>query len=95
LPSTAPHPDLSEAFLTVVVSKEGQVAFNKYKGATPVRTDVRDQLDPLGQTSMDALLNAKVLSPSHANSDWDTAIGQFAIDGDQAAMLMTYMTVTP
>lgn len=95
LPSTAPHPELAEAFLTVVVSKEGQVAFNKYKGATPVRSDVRDQLDALGQTSLDALLNAKVLSPSHANSDWDAAIGQFSMDGDQAAMLKVYMTVAP
>jgi glucose/mannose transport system substrate-binding protein len=95
LPSTAPHPDLAEAFLKVVVSKAGQVAFNKYKGATPVRTDVRDQLDELGKTSSDALLNAKVLSPSHANSDWDTAIGQFAIDGDQAAMLSAYMAAKP
>jgi len=95
LPSTAPHPDLAEAFLKVVVSKEGQVAFNKYKGATPVRNDVRDELDALGQTSLDALLHAKVLSPSHANSDWDTAIGQFAIDGDQAAMLSAYMTAKP
>jgi glucose/mannose transport system substrate-binding protein len=95
LPSTAPHPDMAEAFLTVVVSKEGQVAFNKYKGATPVRTDVRDQLDALGQTSMDALLNAKVLSPSHANSDWDTAIGQFSMDSDQAAMLAAYMAAKP
>jgi hypothetical protein len=41
------------------------------------------------------LLNAKVLSPSHANSDWDAAIGQFSMDGDQAAMLKVYMTVAP
>jgi glucose/mannose transport system substrate-binding protein len=94
-PSTAPHPDLSTKFLTVVASKEGQVAFNHYKGATPMRTDVRDQLDDVGKASLDALVNAKVLSGSHANTDWDNAIGQFAMDGDQAAMLNVYVTVKP
>ncbi len=95
LPATAPHPSMAEDFLTVVASKEGQIAFNKYKGATPMRTDVRDQLDDLGKTSMDALLNAKVLSPSHANADWDTAIGAFAVDGDQDAMLSAYLAAKP
>ena len=95
LPKSAPHPGMAEDFLTVVASKDGQVAFNKYKGATPMRTDVRDQLDDLGKISMDALLNAKVLSPSHANADWDAAIGVFAMDGDQDAMLSAYLTAKP
>ncbi|HEY3665555.1 MAG TPA: ABC transporter substrate-binding protein [Polyangiaceae bacterium] len=95
LPATAPHPDLATKFLQVVASKDGQVAFNKYKGATPMRSDVRAQLDDTGKASLDALVNAKVLSGSHANADWDTAIGQFAMDGDQDAMLAAYMAATP
>jgi glucose/mannose transport system substrate-binding protein len=95
LPSTAPDATVADAFLTVVASADGQVAFNRYKGATPMRSDVRDRLDDLGKTSMDALLNAKVLSPSHANSAWDDAIGAFASDGDKAKMLAVYVTTAP
>jgi glucose/mannose transport system substrate-binding protein len=95
LPSTAPDPVAADAFLTVVASADGQVAFNRYKGATPMRTDVRDQLDDLGKASMDALLDAKVLSPSHANSAWDDAIATFAQDGDKAALLNVYVTTPP
>ncbi len=95
LPSTAPEPSASAAFLSVVASADGQVAFNHYKGATPMRTDVRDQLDDLGKASMDALLNAKVLSPSHANSTWDDGIAAFVKDDDEAALLQVYLTTPP
>ena len=95
LSAGAPHPELADKFLAVVASKEGQVAFNHYKGATPMRTDVRDQLDDIGKASLDALSNAKVLSPSHANSTWDDAIGVFAMDGDQAKLLNVYLTTAP
>jgi len=95
LPATAPDPAAADAFLKVVASADGQVAFNHYKGATPMRTDVRDQLDELGQASMDALLNAKVLSPSHANSTWDDGIAAFVKDNDEAALLKVYSTAAP
>ncbi len=95
LPSTAPDPASADAWLTVVASADGQVAFNHYKGATPMRTDVRDQLDDLGKASMDALLNAKVLSPSHANSTWDDGIAAFAMNDDEDALLQVYLTTPP
>jgi len=95
LPSAAPDPKAADAFLSVVASADGQVAFNRYKGATPMRTDVRDRLDDLGKTSMDDLLNAKVLSPSHANSAWDDAIAAFSKDSDKAALLNVYLTTPP
>ena len=79
----------------MVASADGQVAFNHYKGATPMRTDVRDQLDDLGKASMDALLNAKVLSPSHANSTWDDGIAAFAMNDDEDALLQVYLTTPP
>jgi glucose/mannose transport system substrate-binding protein len=95
LPATAPHPDLGKDFLAVVASPEGQVAFNGFKGATPMRTDVKDQLDEPGQLSLDGLMNAKVLMPGHANSDWDAGIEAFAIDHDKAALLQVYIDTPP
>jgi len=95
VPAAAPHAALSDAFLGVVASKEGQIAFNRYKGATPMRNDVRDDLDEPGKASLDSLTNAKVLSPSHANSAWDDAIGAFAKDMDTAALLDVYLTAAP
>ncbi|HXK16208.1 MAG TPA: ABC transporter substrate-binding protein [Polyangiaceae bacterium] len=95
LPATAPHQELGKNFLGVVASPEGQVAFNKYKGATPMRTDVRDQLDSAGQLSLDGLINAKVLMPGHANDGWDKGIETFAVDHDKAALLKVYTDTPP
>ena len=95
LPATAPHPDLGKNFLSVVASPEGQVAFNKYKGSTPMRMDVRDQLDDAGKLSLDGLINAAVLIPGHANDTWDAGIAQFAMDHDKAALLKVYTDTPP
>jgi glucose/mannose transport system substrate-binding protein len=95
LPSTAPHPTLANEFMGVVASPEGQVAFNSYKGATPMRTDVRDQLDEPGQLSLDGLINAEVRMPGHANAGWDAGIEAFAKDHDKAALLEVYQTTDP
>jgi glucose/mannose transport system substrate-binding protein len=95
LPSSAPHQDLGKNFLGVVASPDGQVNFNKYKGATPMRTDVKDQLDDAGQLSLDGLVNAKVLMPGHANDGWDKGIETFAKDHDKAALLKVYTDTPP
>jgi len=95
LPATGPHQELGKNFLGVVASPEGQVAFNKWKGATPMRTDVRDQLDAAGQLSLDGLINAKVLMPGHANDTWDKGIETFGKDHDKAALLKVYTDTAP
>jgi glucose/mannose transport system substrate-binding protein len=95
LPTAAPHAVLGKDFLEVVASKKGQVEFNKRKGATPMRFDVRAQLDEPGQVNLDDLVNAKVRMPGHANSTWDDGIGAFALDGDKDALLQVYMTAAP
>ena len=95
MPTTAPHPELAKDFLTVVASKQGQVEFNKYKGATPMRTDVREQLDEPGKLSLDGLVNAKVRMPGHANAAWDAGIEAFAKDHDRAALLKVYTETAP
>ena len=95
LPSTAPHPQLGKDFLAVVASPEGQIAFNQYKGATPMRSDIADQLDDVTKVSLDNLVNAKVLMPGHANADWDTGIEAFAKDHDKEALLKVYTDTPP
>jgi glucose/mannose transport system substrate-binding protein len=95
LPETAPHPDSAKHFLTVVGSKEGQVAFNKQKGSTPMRSDVRDMLDPAGQSALDDLVNAKVRIPGFDTSAVDDAMGKYVMDGDKAALLTALQAVTP
>jgi glucose/mannose transport system substrate-binding protein len=98
LPSTAPHPKLAHDFMSVVASPEGQVAFNSYKGATPMRIDVRDDLDEPGKLSLDGLIaadEAGLLIPGHANAAWDAGIEAFALDHDKDALLNVYLTAEP
>jgi glucose/mannose transport system substrate-binding protein len=95
LAATGPNVEIGKDFLTVVASKEGQVEFNKRKGSTPMRTDVRDQLDEPGKISLDELEHATVRMPGHANSEWDDGIAAFLNDGDKAALLEVYLTATP
>ncbi|HVY26687.1 MAG TPA: ABC transporter substrate-binding protein [Polyangiaceae bacterium] len=95
LPSTAPHTQLGKDFLAVVASPEGQVQFNQYKGATPMRSDVADQLDDTTKLSLDNLINAKVLMPGHANAGWDMGIEAFAKDHDKDALLKVYTETAP
>jgi glucose/mannose transport system substrate-binding protein len=95
LPTLAPHKDLAHDFLTVVASKEGQVAFNRQKGSTPMRMDVRELLDEPGRQNLDDLINAKVLLPGIDNSQWDAAMTAFMASGDKAALLQSLLTITP
>jgi glucose/mannose transport system substrate-binding protein len=95
LPSTAPHTQLGKDFLAVVASPAGQVAFNQYKGATPMRSDIADKLDDTTKLSLDNLVNAKVLMPGHANAGWDMGIETFAKDHDKAALLKVYTDTAP
>jgi glucose/mannose transport system substrate-binding protein len=95
MPTMAPHPESARDFLTVVGSKEAQVAFNKQKGSTPMRTDVRELLDKPGQQNLDDLVNAKVRLPGIDNSQWDDAMAAFLASGDKAALLQSLLTITP
>jgi hypothetical protein len=35
------------------------------------------------------------LMKGHANADWDAAFEAYSMDGDKAALLDVYLTVTP
>lgn len=96
LPTTAPHPELGKDFLAIVASPQGQIEFNKYKGATPMRTDIRDQIDDEGvKHNLDNLINAKVLIPGHPNAAWDAGIEAFALDHDREKLLQVYLESAP
>lgn len=95
LPAVAPHPETALEFLQVVASKEGQVAFNRKKGSTPMRMDVRDELDEPGKLALDNLLDAKVLMKGHPNAAWDDAFAAYAENGDKEALLQVYLTAKP
>jgi glucose/mannose transport system substrate-binding protein len=94
-PTMAPHPKCAGDFLSVVASKQAQVAFNRQKGSTPMRTDVRDLLDVPGQKNLDDLVNAKVRLPGIDNAQWDAAMAAYVKSGDKAALLQSLLTITP
>jgi glucose/mannose transport system substrate-binding protein len=95
MPADGPHPESARDFLTVVGSREAQVAFNYQKGSTPMRIDVREQLDPASKQSLDDLVNAKVRLPGIDNSQWDAAFAAYEASGDKAALLQSLLTITP
>jgi glucose/mannose transport system substrate-binding protein len=94
-PLLAAHTDEAHDFLSVVLSKEAQVAFSRLKGSTPIRTDVLDQLDRLGQATMLDLVGSKRRMPVVANSDWDQALHAFATDLDEEALYQAYVDNPP
>lgn len=96
LPSTAPHFDKAKAFMGTVASPEGQVAFNLMKGSTPMRTDVRAQLDKPGQSNLDDLIDAKVLMPGFGwPMEWEMSVADFVENRDRDAMLKVWLEVPP
>jgi glucose/mannose transport system substrate-binding protein len=95
LPTQAPHPTCANHFLTVVASKEAQVAFNRQKGSTPMRIDVKDMLDLPGQQSLDDLVNARVRLPGIDNAQWDAAFAAYVTSNDRDKLLQDLLTITP
>jgi glucose/mannose transport system substrate-binding protein len=94
-PKLAAHPDTARDFLSVVLSKEAQVAFSRLKGSTPIRTDVSDQLDRLGQTTLRELVGSKRRLPVIAKLVWDDALHAFATDLDEEALYQAYVKDPP
>jgi glucose/mannose transport system substrate-binding protein len=95
LPMGGPHPELAHDFLTVVASADAQVAFNRQKGSTPMRIDVRDRLDGPGQQNLDDLVFAKVRLPGFDNAMMDTAMTEFVNTGDAQALMQSLLTIPP
>jgi len=78
IPVDAQNPAAAKAFLSVFASKQGQIAFNGYKGSAPVRNDLDvSQFDSVEQQKIAELENPSTnLLPLSANSgDWGNEMG--------------------
>ena len=67
--------------LTTMLSQEGQVAFNKVKGSSPVRSDIPlDSFDPVARKTYEDFANpaTRVLSVERDSSNfWDDLCATF------------------
>jgi glucose/mannose transport system substrate-binding protein len=85
------QPDAAQDFLRTVSSKEGQVAFNKIKGSSPMRLDVpTDAFDVVAQATIKTLADAQLRLLAPANVLWDNALQDFAMTRDHDALLAVY-----
>jgi len=94
-PTLATHDAQAHQFLSVALSKEAQVSFSRFKGSTPVRTDVLEQLDRLGQSTMLELIGSKRRLPTVVKNEWDEALHAFAMDLDEEALYRAYVMNPP
>jgi glucose/mannose transport system substrate-binding protein len=83
-------------FLETVASPDGQAAFNRIKGSSPIRGDVpRDRLDAMGRATLDDLEKAHVRLLVHARPQWEDAMEAFSKSHDRAALLKTFLDNPP
>jgi glucose/mannose transport system substrate-binding protein len=100
LPKGAPHPNAAGAFLEIVTSEAGQVAFNPLKGSVPARTDVGlGDFDDMVRTAAEDFQAAGAeegkLLPGYASLttlEFQLAINPalvvFAVGGSKAATML-------
>jgi glucose/mannose transport system substrate-binding protein len=96
LPVGAPHPAGADDFLATIGSLQGQVAFNRPMGSTPIRPDVaRAQLDSEGRATLDDFQNATYRSAVVNKDAWDVAMLDFAMNRDKNALFQAYVSHPP
>lgn len=96
LPSGAPDPAGALDFLSTVGTLQGQVAFNKLKGSTPVRSDVPvAQLDSEGRATLQDFVDATYRTFVVNQDAWDNAMAAFAVDHDKDKLYQVYVDHPP
>lgn len=96
VPTGAKQPDAARHFLATVASIEGQVAFNTYKGSSPMRLDVpSNDFDVIGQEVMADFADAKIRMALVGKGAWDTAMADFAKSHDKDALLQAFVDNPP
>jgi glucose/mannose transport system substrate-binding protein len=96
VPTGAKHSEEAFEFVRTIASKEGQVAFNTYKGSSPVRFDVpTDEFDPMAQQVIADFENAEIRITLQWQNTWDEALGAFAMDHDHDALLAAFRDNPP
>jgi glucose/mannose transport system substrate-binding protein len=89
VPAGAKHPEGALDWVRTISSSEGQVAFNEYKGSSPVRLNVPNKgLDKMAQSIYSEFKEAKHRIPAVGlPSAWDDGFVQLAKDHDKQALL--------
>ncbi|HET9955620.1 MAG TPA: ABC transporter substrate-binding protein [Polyangiaceae bacterium] len=96
LPTGAQNAPSAQEFLTTIGSVQGQLAFNRIKGSTPVRLDVpKAQLDIEGRATLDDFANATYRTFVVSLDAWDAAMLAFAEDHDKDALFQAYVDHPP
>lgn len=96
MPVGAPALEAAKDFIVTIGSTEGQIAFNKRKGSTPIRTDIdKSDLDSEGRATLEDFENASVKMRVVGNNLWDEAMLDFAIEGDKDALMQVYLDNPP
>lgn len=96
LPAHAKNPTGARNFLATVGSVEGQIAFNKLKGSSPIRTDVDvTKLDSEGRSTLNDLMTAKYRMQVVNLDGWDAGHLALAMTHDKAALAEVYKTMPP
>ena len=96
IPKGAQRLDDALDFLNTVGSIEGQVAFNTFKGSTPMRFDVpKNAFDVIGQEVLADFANAKIRIPQAGKAAWDMAMADFAKTHDKDALIQAFVDNPP
>lgn len=93
VPAGAPHPEAAFDWVKTISSPEGQVAFNEYKGSSPVRLNVPNKgLDAMAQSIYSEFKGAEQRIPAVGlPGAWDDGFVQLAKDHDKAALLQVML----
>jgi glucose/mannose transport system substrate-binding protein len=96
LPTGSRNEPGARDFLATIASVQGQVAFNRLKGSSPIRRDVpRGDLDAEGRATLDDLDHAQIRMLVRSRPAWEDAFQAFAVNHDRAALLKAFIDAPP
>jgi len=96
LPAGAQNKSGASAFLETISTTQAQVAFNRIKGSSPVRSDVpRNLLDPVGQKVLDDLQNARYRMLVRNRATWEEALVTFFTSHDEDELYRAFVADPP
>jgi glucose/mannose transport system substrate-binding protein len=96
IPAGAHNAVGAREYLATVASRAGQVAFNRLKGSSPIRGDVRKELlDSIGRATLDELQQARTRIPAPNRPALDVALMKFVADRDAEALRKAFIEDRP
>jgi len=93
VPAGAKHNAEALDWIRTIASPDGQIAFNEYKGSSPVRLSMpNDGLDPMAQGIYSDFQSSTRRIPGIAlPQPWDDGFIQLAKDHDRQALLKVFL----